>query len=107
MGTVMATQKKKAKAQRVVQEDQFQFMNIILAEDVARTGEEIVIEYLGVPLAKLVPLEGEAGEAARELANQPKKPKRDPPRDLIWYYGDLDKHDDTDMTLHYGAEGKQ
>ena len=108
MGTVMATQKKKAKAQRTVTNDQFSAMSMILAHEVARTGEEIVIKQFGQPLAKLAPLDGEAGKAAMEDANKPqestsgrdRKPWFGRDKDSIKIYGDLDE----DLDIEWEAE---
>ena len=108
MGTVMATQKKKAKVQRTVTYDEFMKMSTIFVKEVARTGEEIVIEQFGQPLAKLAPLDGEAGKAAMEDANKPResmfgrgrKPWFGRDRDSINIYGDLDE----DLDIEWEAE---
>ena len=96
--TNMATPKKKAKAPRTIDYDKFSPMLMSHMYEVARTGEEIVIELLGVPLAKLTPLEGKAGEAANAWVNRPRKAEPGRDRHILQYYGDLDDPDDTDLT---------
>ena len=100
----MATPKKKAKAPRTVTNDQFSAMSMILAHEVARTGEEIGIEQFGQPLAKLAPLDGEAGKAAKEKAEKPKG--RGAPfgrdRDIIRIHGDLDEPLDVEWEAEQG-----
>ena len=95
----MATRKKESKVKRTISLNELSSMSTIYTHDVAQTGGEIVITNLdGLPLAKLAPLGGEAGKAAMEYENRPRKLWIGRDRHNLQYYGDLDDPDDTDLT---------